>query len=217
VRGLSRDFVRLVSVCCAISGCNGGGFAIPGEVEPILTARPGATTATGSTGKSEFLVAGSSAVIYVPPDVRADQPVGLALFLHGASRTVNFLCGRAHEDCRRSPRHHPCALCVGGHVGRHSRCLLQRHRSSQRRIGVGVPTLDHRSREDRNVGGSRMALRTRSPSDERMVTCLPVWPPTLPVFSSTSRRAASRPSSSVTATRTRFFRSSTPASRSCRV
>lgn len=61
----------------------------PEAIDPVLVSRPATPSATTATGRQEFGVAGSRAVVYVPESITREQPVGLVVFLHGAGRTVD--------------------------------------------------------------------------------------------------------------------------------
>jgi predicted esterase len=85
----------MLFVVLTVAGC---GTTAPRRVDvpelsteprsPALAPRPGAPTLATGTGKQEFTIATTSAVVYVPPSIIRSQPVGLVLFLHGGSRQV---------------------------------------------------------------------------------------------------------------------------------
>lgn len=97
-----REFLGVV-------GLAAGGSLLPGCLEstatlrfsggnPRLAARPGSPTQSAATGKSSFPIAGSSAMLYVPPTVRRDVAAPLVVFLHGALRTVEFFVDGHQES-----------------------------------------------------------------------------------------------------------------------
>ena len=54
-----------------------------------LLSRPAQPTLTGSKGRTQFDIGGSTAVAYVPPSVERQTPTAVLLFLHGALREVD--------------------------------------------------------------------------------------------------------------------------------
>jgi phospholipase/carboxylesterase len=83
--------------------CGGSSPTKPAEVGPVLHSRPGTPSLMGNKGKTEFEIAGSVAVAYVPESIQRDQPVGLVLLLHGALRTVETFVD-AHRPIADSTR-----------------------------------------------------------------------------------------------------------------
>ena len=85
-----RDLLKVL----AISGSAGLAACLGDPVEfvdgsPRLQSRVGTPTVHGDTGKQRFETQGTDVVAFVPANASWDTPLGLMLFLHGASRNVN--------------------------------------------------------------------------------------------------------------------------------